>query len=224
MDREKKQISDALTSVKYISKTIAQHLYDMRDLHFDTFTDLLLHLSNDRVFNTRSIEILIRMGYFEEFGTTGKLLDVFNEFFNGEGRYSKTLVERSRMKRLEGLRRFEEACLPRELPPQEQVVFEGQYYGTPISTFDVKNLYYAMDVNTAYSPKIKLYSLRTGGVGTVKIRKPYFEETPFKPGDVIEVYSHRKAPAYAYVDGKRIKRPDITELWIDSYSVLPSMQ
>ena len=218
-DREKRQMSDALTSVKYISKSIANRLYEMRNESFDCFTDVLLCLTNDRAFNTRSIEILIRMGYFEEFGTNGKLLDVYSEFFFGENKYSKALVERSRQKRLDAIRFFESVSLPHTIPPEEQVAFEGQYFGTPISTFDVHGLYYVTGVNTSYSPKVFLYSMRTGDSGVCKIRKQVFQEKPIQPGDIVKVISHRKSPAYTFEHGQRKKKPGVTELWVDDYDI-----
>lgn len=41
IDRENNRISDAISSVKHISKKAANELYKIRDSQYETFTDLL---------------------------------------------------------------------------------------------------------------------------------------------------------------------------------------
>ncbi len=73
IDHAAKTISDALTSVKHISKRVAVALYNMRDGFYLCFTDLLYEMEMHPAFDSQVIEILIRLDYFAEFGTPGKL-------------------------------------------------------------------------------------------------------------------------------------------------------
>ena len=135
VDKEHHQMSDALSSVKYISKTIASELYRMRDNQYDTFVDLLVELDANRAFNSRSVSILIRMGYFDEFGSKGKLLNIFREFTDGPNRWDKNRVDATKAKRLVLLKEYERTCPESDISPEEQMAFECTYYGAPISVF-----------------------------------------------------------------------------------------
>lgn len=221
VDKENLRIADALHSVKYISKTIANELYRMRNDHFDTFTDLLYDLSGRRAFNSRSIKILIRMGYFEEFGSVGKLLAVFDEFSEGKNKVTKALVDKTKLKRLEALRAYE-ACLPEQNPSiEEQMAFEVEHYGTPITVSkEAKMKFVALDVETKFSPKLKMYSIATGQVGQIKILKKDFNELPIQAGDVIKIHFYNKKPAYSYSGGQKHVIPGVQELWVSKYDII----
>lgn len=221
IDREHNTISDALMSVKHISKRVADALYEMRDNHYDTFVDLLREMEDHPAFDSRNVEILIRMGYFEEFGSSGKLLRVFNAFRAGEYRFSKTHVIATQQKRLELLRQFEREQLEEDIPMCETLAFEIEHYGTPISEFpNEKGKFAVIDVNEAYSPKVKLYNVARGTTGIMKIRKPKFNDSPLQPGDVIDDIVWMKKPAYQFVDGKQRVKPGVYEIWLQNYSVV----
>ena len=221
VDKEGKKIADALHSVKYISKTIANELYRMRNDHFDTFTDLLYDLSGRKAFNSRSIRILIRMGYFEEFGSVGKLLTMHDEFSEGKNKVTKALVDKTKMKRLDELRKLE-ASLPEQDPSiEEQIAFEIEHYGTPITVSKAAKMKFAaLEVETKYSPKLKMYSIATGNVGQIKILKKDFNDLPIQAGDVVKIDFYTKKPAYSYSGGQKHVIPGVYDLWVSKYSIV----
>lgn len=73
IDHSSNAISDALTSVKHISKRVATALHDMRNTHYTCFTDLLYEMEVHPACDSQVIEILIQLDYFREFGMNGKL-------------------------------------------------------------------------------------------------------------------------------------------------------
>lgn len=220
IDKDHHQMSDALTSVKFISRTIANELYRMRNDHYDSFVDLLVELDANRAFNTRTVGILIRMGYFEEFGSTGKLLAIFQKFNEGDIHWSKNYVDATKTKRLPLLKEFEKNCPDGEVRPEEQMVFECTYYGAPLSVFpEEKKRYVVLEVNTTYSPKLKLYSVSTGRTGMVKVHKAQFKANPLLVGDVITVSKHKESPAYSYDGGERKVRPGVKDIWMMEYTI-----
>lgn len=220
IDKDHHQMSDALTSVKFISRTIANELYRMRDNQYKSFVDLLVELDANRAFNTRTVGILIRMGYFEEFGSTGKLLAIFQKFNEGDIHWSKNYVDATKMKRLALLKEFEKNCPDGEVRPEEQMVFECTYYGAPLSVFpEEKKRYVVLEVNTTYSPKLKLYSVSTGRTGTVKVHKAQFKASPLLVGDVITVSKHKESPAYSYDGEERKVRPGVKDIWMMEYTI-----
>lgn len=219
VDKEHKQMSDALTSVKFISRPVADALYKMKDIQFDSFISLLIALDDDPAFNSRAIEILIRMDYFQEFGHAGKLLNVFHEFREGDMKWGKKYVDKTKAKRLEYLKRYEQNAPETDIPVAEQLSFECVYYGAPLSVFpEERKRYVVLDVNTSYSPKLKIYGISTGKTGTVKIHKKNFADNPLEVGDVITVTAHKKTPAYSYVNGERKIRPGVEDVWLMNYT------
>ena len=221
VDKENKTISDALTSVKYISKGTAESLYAMRGKQYDTFVDVLYDMEMQSSFDTRKVEILIRMGYFEEFGSAGKLLSVFEAFYHGDKRFSKMHVAATQEKRLDALRQYEKELPECEIAVPEQMAFEVEHYGVPLSVFPaVKGAFTVLEVDDKYSPKIKLYNVSSGTVGMMKVRKPLYKKLPLAPGDVIDLLSWERKPAYQFKDGKPQARPGVQDLWMKDYKIL----
>jgi len=75
-------------------------------------------------------------------------------------------------------------------------------------------------VDDKYSPKIKLYNVSSGTVGIMKVRKPTYKKTPLIPGNVINLVSWEKKPAYQFKDGKPQARPGVQDLWMKEYKIL----
>lgn len=218
IDRDNNQISDALSSIKHISKKVAVELYRMRDNQYAYFTDLLYDLEMNPAFDARIVTILIRLGYFQEFGSTGKLLNIQDAFRNGENKFSKSHIEKTRMKRLVLLREQEDSFPDEEIGFEERIQHEITYYGTPLSVFSEQKGHFAvLDVDEKYSPKVRLYNIAAGTVGIMKIRKATYKWRPLQPGDVITLLSWQKKPAYHYSNGKPTVRPGVFDLWLEEY-------
>lgn len=220
-DKERKTISDTLMSVKHISKRVAEELYRMRDNKYKYFVDLLVDMSGKPAFNTRTIEILIRMGYFEEFGSSGKLLAIMNAFNEGPICYKKTYVDKTKEKRIIALHDFESDCQVEDIPISEQIAFEIEHFGTPVSVFPKARMTMAvLEVDDKYSPKLRLYNVSKGTVGVMKMKKDLFKKNPLQVGDVVELRDYEERQARRYVGGKSVINPGVFELWITAYKIL----
>ena len=84
-DTETNCIYKGLGSIKYMSEQVAEALYGMRDMQFGNFIDVLFALQQlkDKP-DSRQLDILIKIGYFEEFGSAKALLlgvEIFNKFY-----------------------------------------------------------------------------------------------------------------------------------------------
>lgn len=225
-DKANNTISDALPSIRNLSVAVAEELFKMRDNVYPTFVDLLVDMTNRKPFNATNIEVLIKMDYFREFGHNGKLMEIWQQFRNGEGvAFKKTYVAATQQKRIAILKDFESSCPDASLSPYDQLSFEAIHYGSPISLFpDAKNTYVVMDVDTKYSPKLSLYSGVTGRTGTVKMKKDIFAEQPLEVGDVVIIggkkgVDWKNQPKYTYIDGKSTPIPGSKELWVYNYVV-----
>lgn len=83
-DTETNCIYKGLGSIKYMSEQVAEALYSMRDMQFGNFIDVLFALQQlkDKL-DSRQLDILIKIGYFEEFGPAKALLlgwEIFSKF------------------------------------------------------------------------------------------------------------------------------------------------
>lgn len=83
-DMEANCIYKGLGSIKYMSEQVAEALYSMRDMQFGNFIDVLFALQQlkDKP-DSRQLDILIKIGYFEEFGPAKALLlgwEIFSKF------------------------------------------------------------------------------------------------------------------------------------------------
>lgn len=219
IDREHHCISDALTSVKYISKSVADSLYERRENEYGSFVDLLIDLVNDKVFTKRTIDILIHMDYFSEFGHRGKLLSIYNEFFDGKHCFKKTYVDKTKETRIDWLRTFEQEVEDNDIDIVDQMVFECEHYGTPLTISPKDKLFVALEVDTSYTPKIKFYSVATGVTSIAKIKKDIYRREPIEVGNIIRVQQSQQRPAYMYVNGKAKAIEGRKEHWILSYTI-----
>lgn len=85
-DKNSNTIYKSISSVKYLNAEVSKKLYDLRDVHFDSFIDFLKANPCD----TRQTNILIKLDFFSEFGKSAKLQkihELFQKYFskkNGE--------------------------------------------------------------------------------------------------------------------------------------------
>ena len=220
IDKEAKTISDALTSIKGMSKSTASALYNMRDGQFDTFVDLLLALESTPNMNRGKTKTLIRLGYFKEFGGNKKLLKIFDMFTEGPIRYDKAHVLKTRESRIVLLKEYENNLDEEGIDFADQIKAEIEYCGTPLSVFPEAAAYFAViSVDEKYSPKIKLYNIQKGTSGEMKMRKRSFTARPLQSGDIITFsrMDWETKPRYQYINGKQRPIPGTSELWLACY-------
>ncbi len=84
-DTDTRSIYKGLGSIKYMSAAVAEELYSMRDMQFKNFIDFLFAIQNMKSRpDSRQLDILIKIGYFAEFGPAKALLvgvEIFNKFY-----------------------------------------------------------------------------------------------------------------------------------------------
>lgn len=205
--------------VKHIGKRVPDVLFAMRKKTYASFTDLLYEMEMHKSFDATAIQILIKMGYFEEFGSSGKLLKLYKEFSNGQTRFSKTHIVATQQKRLSVLREIEQSLPEEDIPMHEQISFEVAHYGMPLTVYEEARAHYAiLEIDDKYSPKLKLFNIATGNTGVMKMKKAMYAGSGLKSGNVIKLQSWEKKTAYSYVDGKSVPRQGVYDLWIKQYS------
>ncbi len=104
------------------------------------------------------------------------------------------------------------------ISPHEQIRFEIEHCGTPMSTFaDLKDEYAVLEVDDKYSPKVRLYSIANGRTGIMKLKKAAFNAQPLEVGSILKLLSWERKPQYQYEGGKAKPQAGTSELWITGY-------
>lgn len=78
MDKESNSIYKGMASIKYMNEQVSQELYMLKDNKYNSFMDLLIDLNDKTSINSRQLNILISIDFFDEFGKSQKLLDIID--------------------------------------------------------------------------------------------------------------------------------------------------
>ena len=218
IDKQNKTISQSLSSIKFISSNVANDMMRISKYGDKYFVDVLRRIQMETRINTRQIQVLIQLGYFSAFGGSAKLMKLFNEFFEGENKLTKTYVEKTVTKRMEALRTLEQELPDEELPIGKKIEAEQAYIGRCISCDPAAatNLFYVQSVDDKYSIRLRLYSLQRGTEGIIRISKAIFNKDPLKTGDCISA-KFEKRQRCLFKDGKRFAVDGVFDYWLVDY-------
>jgi DNA polymerase III subunit alpha len=232
-DEKENRIYKGVASIKFLNNDVANKLYDMRDQTFDSFIDVIKAFPG----NSRALDILIKLSYFEEFGKIGTLLrivDLYN-LYGGKkllkkdkcdlppellSKYCTEAEKQWRIQDQDGL--IKELCsmVPDvDVPLQSQIEWSKEYLGyISVVMPEKKDIGYVIDINTKYSPKLTVYQLWDGQTNTYKIQKRMFEKQPFSSGAFLQFRSEQRNKSRKNERGEWEKLPE-TELWISAYYI-----
>lgn len=219
--KEENAIYKGLKSIKFLNAIIAEELYSLRETSYDSFIDCLVDVIEKTSCNSRQIDILIKLGFFEEFGSVRKLMSVYEEF---KKQYKKTHKPDTKLKRIALLTAFESTVKEAEFPVYEQILFEREMLGyADLKYPEMDSSYYViLEIDTKFSPKLTLYRLKDGIEKTFKMQKNIFfrgEDTLLDVGNVIKINRIVEKQKSKRVNGKWEKL-DETELWLESCSLI----
>lgn len=220
VDKERGTISQSLSSIRYMSKAAARDLQRLGLGSYETFTDVLRTLQMDSCLDTRQIKILIELNYFEQYGKSGKLMKVFDEFFEGKNKLTKTI--KSYESRMELCREFEKSLPEEELDIGQRLASELANVGLCLS-FDKTqpdNLYFVRAIDAKYGVKATLYSVQRGSSGVIRFKKDDFAKHSFNEGDCISLLQYNRSPRYTYKGGAKAVVPGEYDIWAKSYKVI----
>lgn len=241
LSREDNSIYKGIQSIKNMNTKIADEIYELRSNQYSSFLDLLFDIKEKTSTNARQLKILIELDFFSEFGDVNYLLEQYAFFdkFYGKKQFKKDILNEfgvsletiSKYSEKESPKMFSEVDFhayaqvvapeirytPRKL--SEQIKAQTDYLGY-ITIID--NRYTGMaavvSIDTKYSPKVKMYSLKNGTTLDCKIDKRTFNQNPISAGDIVTIYGTKKKPkARKNAEGKWENVPGTSELWITKY-------
>lgn len=79
-NKETNTIYKGIGSIKFMNETVANELHEMSNVKFDDFVDVLYYLKEKTTLNSRQLNILIKIDFFEEFGDINTLLNIAEKF------------------------------------------------------------------------------------------------------------------------------------------------
>ena len=237
VEKETNSIYKGLASLKYMNADVSEKLYDMKDQKFESFIDLLAVFPG----NSRQREILIKLGYFDEFGKSQKLLRMAEiyEAYNGKKIIKKDkcnmpveLVQKHMASETEKQYRFEpdgmaallsELCeqIPNnDIPLSTRLKAEVEYLGYVAYTDPSRpNTAVVMDVNCKYTPKLTLYRIDTGTTMTAKLKKKSYESNPLPNGAIIKFYTETKPAWKKDENGGWVQDYSRSDVWVTNYNI-----
>ena len=87
-DRISNTIYKGLASIKFINESVPEEIYELGKNQHDDFVDLLFDLKEKTSINSRQLDILIKIDFFQEFGDINTLLWIASEFDSLYGKKS----------------------------------------------------------------------------------------------------------------------------------------
>lgn len=217
VDKKNNAIYKGIASIKFLNENCAKELYTRKDNVYNNFIELLVDLEENSSINSKQIKILIQIDFFEEFGKAGTLLDIYNEFTEGQFKYKKTYVEKTKQKRLEELLALE--FEDHNMPIKEQITAQTEYFGTPtIVKPELKNYAYIMDIDTKHSPKLTVYGLGTGKTTVIKTLAKTYKKCGGEVGDIISHCKLKQKTKSRKVGDEWVSTNEL-EWWLEDYEV-----
>ena len=229
-------IYKGLGSIKYMSEQVAEALYGMRDMQFRNFIDVLFALQQlkDKP-DSRQLDILIKIGYFEEFGSAKALLlgvEIFNKFYKcknikldkwNEMGYNINILKDNADKMTEKTASGLDNCglilgILRSLRmPRTTIVDKLRWQAELLGYVDGSDP--SRDVNdwlvlgvetTSYGTAwLRLYNLCYGAERHYKVDKRWATSHSCKAGDVLKVVLEDKPKFKKLDDGKFVKTGEV---------------
>ena len=250
MDKETNTIYKGTSAIKFLNAPASDYLYSLRDNKYNDFVDLLIQITNDKddegraYINSRQLEILIKLQFFEEFGHNGKLLDVYKAFTS---LYGRKVIQKDKISELpvsldivaenaltetdkqyrdvnieKILHEYEKSVPNNNLKVSEQIKFEMEILGYINTTYPEaeRSICLVKDIDTKFTPKATIYCLKNGKEIECKINKKTFKAKPFKKNSLIKANGFEKKPKWIKVEEGFEKSTTETEWHLVNYQIM----
>lgn len=234
MDKETNSIYKGIESIKFLNADVADYLYSLRENTYYSFSELLFDIKGH--INARQLDILIKIGFFEEFGKTEKLIKVVDAFntittkktFKYDNEYIDYIlpyaakVSEKQVKEIDYnkvMESIESSIEDQDIPIGQRIQAHIENMGNCTlkdESVDMK-VCVVTNVDTKYSPKVTLYCIATGKTSTLKISKPIFRDNKLEIFDTIVIEKIVSKPKKKLIDGKWTKSATESEIWLETY-------
>lgn len=241
-DKETNQIFKGISSIKYMNTNVADEMYALRNNKYNTFIDLLYDLKDKTSINSRQLKILVELDFFEEFGDTNYLLRLINLYdeFGGKVQIKKDKLDNFKIS-YDLVRPFAEKETEKMFTKiyskgllstlakqqgnikrrtlKEKVAAQIEHLGyLDIADARYSRMLAIISIDTKYSPRLKVYSLKNGTMLDCKIDKRTYSKKKLEKGDIIKVTGQNKKPKTRRTEaGTYEPIPGTSEIWLTGY-------
>lgn len=208
-DKENKTIYPSLLSLKGLSQSSAEDLYKLSiKKKFSDFYDLYKELVKLKSVNAGKRKVLIKIGYFSDFGSVAKI-EKFIEFINlfyERKEFSKEKTEQKYLKYVipnssetdkqyndfdydTALYQVWNDLENKDISLKEKLSNELEYMGyvkTKVETLSPEYAFVQEYECKFKNPKITLYRLCNGDIDIVKVKRKNYDDSPIYVGDIIK--------------------------------------
>ena len=238
-DKKENCIYKGIGSIKFMNDKVADELYELRNNNYADFIDLLISLSKTSI-NSRQLDILIKLDFFQEFGNPNQLLR-YTQLFNDI--YSKKQFKKEKIKEMGlqevDIRQFAEKESDKMFTkvdtyhllkylvaiievPQTSIVEKIKYQSELLGYISIKNEQYkgigfVTSVDSKYAPKLKVYALANGNTIDCKIDKRTFNCNKLSVGDLVRIEGTTYKPQQRRTETGFEPIPGTKVLWLTKY-------
>lgn len=245
--KDDNSIYKGIQSIKYMNAKITDEIYELRKNKYNSFIDLLYDISSKTSTDARQLKILIDLDFFSEFGDANTLMAQYKFYntFSSRKQFKKDELtelgisldmirpyagkETTKMFTEVDFNSFirvaasEIKATPRKLSEQIKAQIEHLGYIT-IADPQYSRMAAVLAVDTKYSPRLKLYSLKNGTTLDCKIDKRTFNKEKLAVGDIVRITATKEKPkSRKNENGEWVSIPGTKELWVNSYHKIDNL-
>jgi DNA polymerase III alpha subunit len=230
-DKKENCLYKGIGSIKDLNVECGEYLYSLKDKHYKSIIALMSDLPK-KIVSSKKLDILIKIGFFDEFGTINNLLEqikIYNQY-NGKKQITKnkltdeeiklisTCCEKETDKMFKGIDNVKlmNAIYKSKDIPKTTDLTKAHYQlkligGTNVIIPDSE--YYGIEsteTNSYGTPFITLYDFQNGKTKQFKCNKKWYKDYPCEQGDIVEVgFTQKKKVRFIGTDknGKNIYQP-----------------
>ena len=210
-DEKNGVIYPSLLSIKGLSQKCAEDLYQVSQKKtYTNFYELWKALKKVKSLNSGKINILVRIGYFDDFASTGKIekfLKCIDDLFE-RVQFNKSDINKEYLKYIEkystttdelktyGKFDYDNALIDiwndledKDITLNERLKYELEYLGyvkTQVNSITPEYAFVQEYECKFKNPKLTLYRLCNGDIEVVKVKRAKYDESPIQVGDIIK--------------------------------------
>lgn len=248
--KEDFNIYKGIESIKDMNAQVADEIYELKNNDYKSFAELLKDLKSKTSIKKNQIRILIELDFFEEFGDANILLSQYDFYskYNTRSQYKKSeiqdmgipfeLIKKNAAKETDkmftnvdfeslfndAIKIISQTTAKRKI--SERIQSQINYLGyITIKDDRYSGMAAVLSVDTKYSPKLSLYSLKNGTTLDCKIDKRTFNKEKLVNGDIVKINGTKQKPKVKknIETGEWETIAGTKELWITAYQKLKNL-
>lgn len=248
--KEDFNIYKGIESIKDMNAQVADEIYELKNNDYKSFAELLKDLKSKTSIKKNQIRILIELDFFEEFGDANILLSQYDFYskYNTRSQYKKSeiqdmgipfeLIKKNAAKETDKMftnvdfeslfndviKIISQTTAKRKI--SERIQSQINYLGyITIKDDKYSGMAAVLSVDTKYSPKLSLYSLKNGTTLDCKIDKRTYNKEKLVNGDIVKINGTKQKPKVKknIETGEWETIAGTKELWITAYQKLKNL-